>query len=60
MEGRAVDEILELTKKGEFKDVPTVECRWDWETEGEVLKSAVSGTLEGFRAGKGVFVFGDT
>lgn len=57
---RTVDEILELTRKGEFKDVPTVECRWDWETEGGKLKSAVSGTLEGFRAGKGVFVFGDT
>jgi trans-2-enoyl-CoA reductase len=55
-----VDEILEMTRKGEFKDVPVQEMRWDWGTEEGKLKEAVQGTLEGFRAGKGVFVYGDT
>jgi trans-2-enoyl-CoA reductase len=57
---RTVDEILEMTRKGEFKDVPVQEMRWDWGTEEGKLKEAVQGTLEGFRAGKGVFVYGDT
>ncbi|CAG8957713.1 hypothetical protein HYFRA_00000048 [Hymenoscyphus fraxineus] len=55
-----VDSILELTRQGKFKDIPVQEMRWEWETEGEKLKEAVSGTLEGFRSGKGVLVFGDT
>lgn len=55
-----VEEILELTRQGKFKDVPVQECRWDWGTEVDVLKEAVQGTLQGFRAGKGVFVYGDT
>jgi mitochondrial enoyl-[acyl-carrier protein] reductase / trans-2-enoyl-CoA reductase len=57
---RTVEEILELTRRGEFRDIPVQEMRWDWETEGGGLKEAVAGTLEGFRAGKGVFVYGDT
>jgi trans-2-enoyl-CoA reductase len=57
---RTVDEILEMTRKGEFKDMPVQEMRWDWGTEEGKLKEAVQGTLEGFRAGKGVFVYGDT
>ena len=57
---RTVEEILELTRRGEFRDIPVQEVRWDWETEEGVLKGAVGGTLEGFRAGKGVFVYGDT
>lgn len=57
---RTVDEILNLIKKGEFKDVPMVEVPWNWETGREELVDAVQGTLEGYRKGKGVFVFGDT
>jgi trans-2-enoyl-CoA reductase len=57
---RTVDEILEMTRKGSFKDVPVQEMKWDWGTEEAKLKEAVQGTLEGFRAGKGVFVYGDT
>ena len=57
---RTVEEILEWTRKGEFRDIPVNECRWDWDTEGGALRSAVEGTLEGFRGGKGVFVYGDT
>ena len=57
---KTVDELLEMMRRGEFKDTPMVEVRWDWGTEKEVLVEAVQGTLEGFRKGKGVFVFGDT
>jgi trans-2-enoyl-CoA reductase len=57
---RTVDEILEWTRRGQFKDVPVQKVEWNWETEVETLKGAVQGTLEGFRSGKGVFVFGDT
>jgi len=57
---RTVNEILGLIREDKFKDVPTVEVPWSWETEEGVLREAVQGTLEGFRAGKGVFVFGET
>lgn len=61
-EGRrkTIEEILKLTREGKFKDVPFEEVKWDFDTEEKVLKDAVQGTLEGYRAGKGVFVFGDT
>ena len=57
---RTVEEILDLTRTGKFKDIPVQELRWDWDTEESKLKEAVQGTLGGFRAGKGVFVYGDT
>ena len=57
---KTVDEILDLIRKGKFKDVPMVEVPWNWDTKKEELVEAVQGTLEGFRKGKGVFVFGDT
>ncbi|KAI0101339.1 hypothetical protein GGR51DRAFT_333933 [Nemania sp. FL0031] len=55
-----VSEILELVRRGKFRDTPVVDVPWSWETEEMALKEAVQGTLEGFRAGKGVFVFGET
>ncbi|KAI1343612.1 NAD(P)-binding protein [Xylariaceae sp. FL0016] len=55
-----VNEILGLIREGKFKDTPVVDVPWTWETEEDTLTKAVQGTLEGFRAGKGVFVFGDT
>ncbi|RYP36717.1 hypothetical protein DL768_010915 [Monosporascus sp. mg162] len=57
---RTVAEILDLVREGRLRDVPVVEVPWDWDTEEQTLKAAVQGTLEGFRAGKGVFVFGET
>jgi trans-2-enoyl-CoA reductase len=57
---KTVDEVLEMTRMGIFKDVPVQELKWDWETEEMVLKDAVQGTLGGFRAGKGIFVYGET
>lgn len=57
---QTVEDIFRLTRAGKFKDMPVQECRWDRNTELDVLKQAVEGTLGGFRKGKGVFVFGDT
>ena len=56
---KTVDELLDMMRKGEFKDTPMVEVKWNWDTEKEELIDAVQATLEGFRKGKGVFVFGD-
>ena len=57
---RTVDEIMNMTRVGDFKDIPVQEMTWDWGTEEGKLKEAIQGTLEGFRVGKGVFVYGDT
>ncbi|KAF2398392.1 NAD(P)-binding protein [Trichodelitschia bisporula] len=55
-----VDDILQLYRDGKFKDMPLQEVRWDFDTKGGKLIDAVQGTLEGFRSGKGIFVFGNT
>ena len=55
-----VADILDMTRKKEFKDIPVDEIRWDWETKGEELIAKVKDTLEGYREGKGIFVFGKT
>ena len=57
---RTVGELLAIMRKGEFKDTPMTELKWDWDTKREVLVDTVSGTLEGYRQGKGMFIFGDT
>ncbi|KAI2620528.1 NAD(P)-binding protein [Hypoxylon sp. NC1633] len=57
---QTVAEILGLVREGRFVDVPVVEVPWGWESGAEALAGEVQGTLEGYRAGKGVFVFGDT
>ncbi|KAI0395563.1 NAD(P)-binding protein [Xylariaceae sp. FL0594] len=57
---RTVNEVLDLVREGKFRDTPVVDVPWSWDTEEKVLTDAVQGTLEGFRAGKGVFVFGET
>jgi len=58
--GRTVEEVLQLYREGKFRDVPVQEVPWNWDTKQEELVEAVGGTLEGFRKGKGVFVFEDT
>ncbi|KAL2142126.1 hypothetical protein VTI28DRAFT_1520 [Corynascus sepedonium] len=55
-----VNEILELMREGKFKESPFKEVEWNWETDEKVLKDAIQGTLEGFKSGKGLFVFGET
>lgn len=57
---KAVREVFDLTRAGKFQDIPVDECKWEWKTEQDTLVKAVAGTLEGFRNGKGVFVFGET
>lgn len=57
---KCVDEILDLTRKGEFKDTPTVPIPWTQSVNQDDLVNAVQGTLEGFRSGKGIFLFKDT
>lgn len=57
---KCIGEILDLTRRGEFKDTPMDPVTWDYGTKQEDLVGAVQGTLEGFRSGKGIFVFGET
>ncbi|KAK6429967.1 mitochondrial 2-enoyl thioester reductase [Oleoguttula sp. CCFEE 5521] len=57
---RCVDEILDLTREGKFKDTPMAPVHWDATTKQDELVNAVQGTLEGYRNGKGIFVFGET
>ena len=54
---KTVEEVLAMYRDGSFKDVPYVEVPWSWETKKEELIDAVQGTLEGYRKGKGVFVY---
>ncbi|KAI9163314.1 mitochondrial trans-2-enoyl- reductase [Paramyrothecium foliicola] len=55
-----IDDILNLVRDGKFHDVPVEEVKWDWETDEATLRNAVQGGLQGFRKGKGIFVYGDT
>nr|POF13080.1 putative trans-2-enoyl-coa reductase, mitochondrial [Quercus suber] len=57
---KCVQEVLDLTREGKFKDTPMQPVKWDYETKQEELVEAVQGTLQGFRSGKGIFVFGKT
>lgn len=55
-----IQEVLDLTREGKFKDMPMQPVHWELGTKQEELVDAVQGTLEGFRSGKGIFVFGET
>ncbi|KAK4185097.1 mitochondrial putative trans-2-enoyl-CoA reductase [Podospora australis] len=57
---KTIEEVLQLMREKKFQEAPVQEVTWDWDTEEKTLKEAVQGTLEGFRSGKGVFVFGET
>ncbi|KAK3363486.1 NONE-like protein [Lasiosphaeria hispida] len=57
---KTIEEIVALMRDGKFEAAPVEEVKWNWETKEEVLKGAVQGTLEGFRSGKGLFVFEET
>jgi mitochondrial enoyl-[acyl-carrier protein] reductase / trans-2-enoyl-CoA reductase len=57
---QTVEDVLRMTREGRFKDVPVEEVKWAWETGEDELKKTVQGTLEGYRKGKGVFVFAET
>ncbi|GJN67528.1 mitochondrial 2-enoyl thioester reductase [Purpureocillium lilacinum] len=55
-----VADILGLMRDGKFRDAPVDEVKWDWDTDEATLRGAAQRGLEGFRQGKGVYVFGDT
>lgn len=55
-----INDILQVIRSGQFRDVPIEEVKWDWDTEEETLRNAVQQGLQGFRKGKGVFTFGET
>jgi len=57
---RTITEVLQLYREGKFKDIKTEEVHWDWDTPADTLVNAVSEALEGYRKGKGVFMFGNT
>ncbi|MCJ1278035.1 mitochondrial 2-enoyl thioester reductase [Puttea exsequens] len=57
---KTVERILEMYRRADLRDSPVVEVKWDWGTAREELVGAVEGTLEGYRKGKGLFVFGDS
>ncbi|GAB7351402.1 hypothetical protein MBLNU459_g2076t2 [Dothideomycetes sp. NU459] len=57
---KTVEHVLDLMRQGKFKDTPFQEVPWSYDTKKESLVEAVQGTLEGFRSGKGVFVFSNT
>ncbi|OAA63608.1 Alcohol dehydrogenase superfamily, zinc-type [Niveomyces insectorum RCEF 264] len=57
---QTVQAVLELMRTGQFQSAPAEEIPWTWDTPVDTLKQAVSGTLEGYRPGKGIFVFKDT
>jgi trans-2-enoyl-CoA reductase len=57
---KTVHHVLQLYREGKLKSAPVDEINWDWDTKGDTLTEAVKGTLEGYRKGKGVFVFGKT
>lgn len=52
-----IKDVLELTRAGKFKDIPSEDVAWSWDTEGSTLAESVQGTLGGFRSGKGVFKY---
>jgi trans-2-enoyl-CoA reductase len=57
---RTVEELLEMMRRGELVDGPVAEVPWGPGAGREELVGAVQSTLDGFRSGKGLFVFGDT
>ncbi|MCJ1484756.1 mitochondrial 2-enoyl thioester reductase [Schaereria dolodes] len=57
---KTVEELLGMIREGTLQDVPIVKVPWGWETHQTDLVDAVQGTLEGYKKGKGVFVFGDS
>ena len=57
---KAVKEVLELIRQKRFVDVPIQKTKWQYDTEEKVLRDAIQGTLEGYRGGKGIFVFEET
>jgi mitochondrial enoyl-[acyl-carrier protein] reductase / trans-2-enoyl-CoA reductase len=58
-EGRrsTLDAVLELMRQGKLKDVPVEEVKWSTETKEKELLEVLKDPLQGFRKGKGLFMF---
>ncbi|KAE8147265.1 hypothetical protein BDV25DRAFT_35991 [Aspergillus avenaceus] len=52
-----INDVLQLTRAGKFKDIPVDEMKWSWETDGPMLTAAVQETLSGYRGGKGLLKY---
>ncbi|KAI9929784.1 hypothetical protein ASPWEDRAFT_51735 [Aspergillus wentii DTO 134E9] len=52
-----INDVLQLTRAGKFKDIPAEDIKWKWDTDGSELAAGVQGTLSGYRSGKGLFKF---
>ncbi|KAF7118986.1 hypothetical protein CNMCM5793_008626 [Aspergillus hiratsukae] len=52
-----INDVLEMTRNGKFKDIPVEYIKWTWETEGSELVAGVQETLSGFRKGKGLLKY---
>ena len=59
LKAACVQEVLDLMREGRFQDAPMQPLQWNAETRQEELVDAVGGTLEGFRSGKGILMFGE-
>ena len=55
-----IGRVLDLVREAKFTMGPTMDVKWDFKTPKEDLVTAVQDTLEGYRKGKGIFVFGET
>ncbi|KXL42813.1 hypothetical protein M433DRAFT_156473 [Acidomyces richmondensis BFW] len=55
-----IKEVLDLMRQKKFKDIPMMPVHWEHNTKQQELVDAVQSTLEGFRSGKGIFVFQNT
>ncbi|KAI5299316.1 mitochondrial 2-enoyl thioester reductase [Ascosphaera atra] len=52
-----VNDVLRLTREGKFKDTPSEEVPWSWNTPSENLTQAVQSTMEGGKGKKSVLVY---
>lgn len=57
---QTVQDVLRMIREGRFRDLPVEQTTWDRDTKVDSLNAAVQGTMDSYRKGKGVFVFGDT
>lgn len=52
-----INDILGLIRDGRFKDVPSHEVKWTWDTPASTLAGEVQTTMEGKRGTKSVLVY---
>lgn len=52
--------LLHAYRSGKLLEQPSLDVKWDANTKKDELFEAVQGTLDGYRKGKGIFVFENT